>query len=1035
MWFGTADGLNRFDGNNFKVFRHDPGNPNSIGSNAISYLFEDRCNRLWIGTSKGLYYYDGVLGKFTCLTPFANKYIRAIQDDAHGRLWFVAEGELYRFPLKIIDSLESVQKAELAVRKGDPSGLNPLMYPADLFQKIKIEDQSPTAMTTDEHDGIWLGTTKGKLIQFTNGTDRAVYWESPLLTGNSIENISTAGAGKLLIGTSGNGLLQLDSHTGQFTGPLLKNEQGSSEIFVRDIIRYKEDEFWVATEGGLYRYRTSAAPGKSSKFEGHIKKVYGDPFSLSDNALYTLCKDREGGIWIGSYFGGINYLANRPITFEKYFPGMHHPSFVGNAIREITEDQYGNFWIGTEDAGLNKADFKTGKFKHILPGSAGQAAHTNIHGMLADGSRLYVGTFEHGMDVMDIPSGKFIRHYKAGGDNGLQSNFINAILKTREGKYLVCTARGLYYFNPGKGKFSLAPGLPVDEFYSAIAEDHTGKIWIGTHTRGVLYLDNGRWRRLKIMTSGEDRLQNTRILYIKEDMWGRLWIATEDGLMRVTGQNKVKIFDSHSGLPSNIVYALVPDSLNNMWLTTSKGMVKINGKDDKVIVYNTADGLLNNQFNYQSGFQDKAGYIYFGSVKGLVRFNPYTYAESNYKPPLFITDFHIFNQEIEVDSMHSPLKTSILRTQFLELTHKQSTFSFDFAALSYSSPANLEFAYKMDGLDQNWTYLQRNRRIYFTNLAAGNYKLRIKSTNSSGIWVPNERVLAIRILPPFWRSNLAYLFYGLFFISLVGGAVYYNNRRHRLQAQRRMTLYTLRKEKELYQSKVDFFTHIAHEIRTPLTLIKGPMDQILREKEHLPHLEGYIDLMQRNTNRLLDLTYELLDFRKIESDMIRLDLQLNEMNGWLLNFITPYKVAAEEKGIHFLYIPPAMPFEAAIDESALSKMVNNLLDNALKYAENIVMVGLYTNVDQTHFSIQIDNDGHLVPEELHEKIFDPFFRWNKKRQIKGSGIGLFVANSLAGLHGGTLGFKITEQRYNTFLLSLPLARRQEEANQLNNSIQ
>lgn len=1016
MWFGTSDGLNRFDGNTFKVFRHDPENPHSIGSNAITYLFQDRDGRLWIGTSKGLYYYDASSERFITLPFFTGKYIRAIQDDSLGRLWFVAEGDVYHFSLA---ALLPGKPIHLALAGQGDTAVPSSTSAAGMIRKVDLKGRRVTAISEQRSGTIWLGTQTGEIIDYQVPSGQLTFRSSGLMRGNSIEKILETGNGQLLIGTSAKGMLRLDTRTGRFTGPLLKGDQGGSEIFVRDIVKYQPDEYWVATEDGLYRYRTDVPAGQW--VQKHIKKIYGDPFSLSDNALYTLCKDREGGIWVGTYFGGLNYLANRPINFEKYFPGTVHPKFVGNAIREITQDKYGNFWIGTEDAGLNKANFKTGKFQHIETGPKGQAAHTNIHGMLADGSRLYVGTFEHGLDVMDIPSGAFIHHYRATDKaEGLHSNFINAIIKTRGNRIIICTARGLYYFYPSSGTFQLINALPEDEFYSAITEDQAGRIWVGTHTRGVYYLENGAWRRLAISFEGKDFLQSTRILYIKEDASRRLWIATEDGLCRVTDLKQVKMFGIHRGLPSNIVYCLVPDSLNNMWLTTSRGMAKINSQTDKVVVYNKADGLLNNQFNYQSGFQDAQGYIYFGSVKGLIRFNPYHYIESDYRPPLFFTGLQIFDQDVVVDSSNSPLHQSLEQTRNLTLSYKESTFSFDFAALSYSAPANLQFAYKMEGLDQDWTYLQSNRRIYFTNLAAGTYSLKIKSTNSSGLWVHNERDLKIHILPPFWKSDGAYLCYILALAFLIVSAVYYNNHKHKMRTQRRMALYKLTKEKELYQSKVDFFTHIAHEIRTPLTLIKGPMDKILEEKQQLPHLEGYIDLMQRNTNRLLDLTHELLDFRKIESDSMDLALQPIEMNGWLQHFIAPYQMAAEAKGIQFLFVAYRQSITANIDLGAMTKIVTNLLDNALKYADAVIMVGLCLTKDNQHFTIQIDNDGYLVPTEFHQKIFDPFFRWNRKKQVKGSGIGLFISNSLAALHGGTLQFRTTDDHYNTFLLTIKL---------------
>lgn len=1030
MWFGTADGLNRFDGNAFRVFRHDDNKPYSIGSNAIRYLFQDRQSRLWIGTGKGLYYYDQKNERFLCVKETRGKYIRSIQDDATGRLWFVASGRLYRFSMTNLARSLSSDSAFTGTENRTNVPAKPTIFLQPDIKSISLPEETGsnyTALTFSADGSIWLGTEKGAVWQYPPGKQGFRRYSSPVLKGSSVEKLVEPAAGKLWIGASKAGLVELNTNTGKFSGPLLLNQQGRSEIFVRDIMLYDQDEYWIATEDGLYRFKASGSDLQPQK-QQPIQKVPGDPYSLSDNSLYTLCKDKEGGVWLGSYFGGINYLPKRSINFEKYYPGSESPGFTGNVIREITKDKNGDFWIGTEDAGINKANFETGSFQNFQPGRPGQKLHTNIHGLFTEGARLYIGTFEQGMDVMDLNTNQIIEQYKAGsGPYDLKSNYINAITKTSTGQYYVCTAKGLYRFFPKKGQFELVGELPAGDFYSAINEDQNGRLWIGTHNHGVYYLENGKWRQLHIKLKGNDRLKSVRILYIEDDQAGRQWIATENGLYRVDTSGKVKIFNDHNGLPGNIVYALVSDSLDNMWLTTSMGLARINHETDLVKTFNQADGLLNNQFNNQSVYRDQDGFIYFGSVKGLIRFNPYYWKKSDYCPPLFFTGLQVFNQEMPVDSLNSPLKKSMLMTDELELSYKQATFSLDFAALSYHSPSNLEFAYKVEGLDPDWTYVKGNRRIYFTNLKAGNYTLKIKSTNSSGVWVPNERVLAIRIMPPFWKSNTAYILYWMALALFVCGGLYYNGRRHRLKAQRRMEIFKLNKEKELYQSKVDFFTHIAHEIRTPLTLIKGPMDKILSEKDQLPHLEGYIDLMQRNTNRLLDLTHELLDFRKIETSMMVLNLKETEVGEWLNRQIASYQLSAEGKGIHFLYIPPMQPIVAKIDETAVAKMVHNLLSNALKYAEAVIMVRLYSLSGQTSFTIQIENDGYLVPIDFHQKIFDPFFRWNRKRQVKGSGIGLSVADTLAKLHGGTLSFSITEEKYNTFKLVLPLDANQSSS--------
>ncbi|WP_197492254.1 ligand-binding sensor domain-containing protein [Arachidicoccus ginsenosidimutans] len=1012
LWFGTSDGLNRFDGNVFKIFRPNAHTPFSIGSQAITCLFQDRQQRLWVGTAKGLYLYDARYERFIGLPFTKGKYIRTVHDDALGRLWFADAGNLFRISLPSLYS-----------PLGEAFALN--YFPDKSVHTVSLDGQySITCFAEAKNHDIWMGTEQGSLLVLHPGSDKIISYSFPALKKNAVETLLATDDNRLLIGCSRAGLLcmNLQSHT--ITDSFLKSKKDGDEIFVRNILHYRDNEYWIATEAGLFTIVLNKDTVPSITVKSHLQKNYTNPFALSDNALYTLCKDKEGGVWIGSYFGGINYLPYRTFRFERFFPQSRRASFTGNVVREIAGDSLGNFWIGTEDAGLNKINFSTMQFKHILVKQPDGASHSNIHGLLVDGAKIYAGTFNHGMDVLDI-SGKLLHNYQAGAaSNQLKSNFINAIWKTKSGKILVCTSVGLYYFYPQSGTFENIKELPLEEFYSAITEDHAGNVWIGTHTRGVYFLENGSWQRLSVYAHSNKKmnlLRTTRILYLKEDKANRMWIATENGLFRITNKKTVKIFNDENGLPSNIIYALMPDSLNNMWLSTSNGLVKINASNDNIRVYDKNDGLLSNQFNYQSVYLDNEGLMYFGSVKGLIRFNPYQANPSHYTPPLYFTDLHTYNRQTSAGSSNLGQNKSLLFAKQVTLNHLQSTFSLNFAALSYSAPTHLQFSYKIDEVRPDWTTIQNNTPgIYFTDLAPGSYTLRIRSTNSSGNWVNNEKVLSVKILPPFWKSGLAYVIYAIVLCLLIGTAILMYTRYHSHKNQREVALYKLQHEKELYRSKIDFFTHIAHEIRTPLTLIKGPVDKILESKKHFPHLESYLDLMERNTKRLLVLTQDLLDFRKIETDMIKLELTPLEISQWLNSFVEPYQLVAEQKHISLIYQKPAEDIFAAVDETALAKIINNLLDNALKYAESIIIISLSLMPDNKAFVVQIDNDGLLIPPEFHKKIFEPFFRWNKKRQVKGSGIGLSVSHSLTQMHGGTLIYSNAEEKYNRFQLILPL---------------
>ncbi len=414
-----------------------------------------------------------------------------------------------------------------------------------------------------------------------------------------------------------------------------------------------------------------------------------------------------------------------------------------------------------------------------------------------------------------------------------------------------------------------------------------------------------------------------------------------------------------------------------------------------------------------------AGNIYFGSVKGLISFNPATFSDDTVIPAVYITGFQVHAKELPIQS-HSPLQQSIIVTSSLSLTYEQSSFSIDFAALHFTAPEMTEYAYKMEGLDEEWTYLKTNRKAYFTNLAAGNYVFKVKAANSSGIWSSKETTLAIKILPPFWATSWAYAFYIMAAAALLYFLVRQYHKRIEEKNRQKIELLHYEKEKEIYETKLQFFTNIAHEIRTPLTLIKGPVDNIFDQIAELPQIEKDLTIMRRNTDRLIDLTNQLLDFRKTE--IKGFSLQFTEVNiqELLQDHYNSFSALAKQRKLYFTLHLPSVPVMANADVDALSKIWSNLLSNAIKYAEKEVTVRLELQAEKEEFVLHVSNDGYIIPANMKEKIFEPFFRLKATEKQRGTGIGLALARSLTQLHKGKLYVKRTTTTLNEFILELPL---------------
>lgn len=994
LWFGTKDGLNRFDGYSFKVFRNNPSDTASLGSNFIHSMCEDDKGVLWVGTEKGLYRYNAITESFSLARPTARLPINEVTADKNGNLWFNVGFTLHYYH--------------------HSSGTMTFFDPATSFESTGICVTPDGTVWATSPNG-WLhryqrqNNSFEKFDLFAHSKPNGVRW---------IETIKSTTDGTILVGTASVGLKIFDTKKLIYTDTNLQQPKGT-DLFVRSFLQTGPDEFWVGAESGIYIYNR-----KSNKTV-HLTKKYNDPFSLSDNAVYTFCRDKEGGIWSGTYFGGLNYYPTPHTPFRKFFPKPGENSLSGNVVREMQKDSEGNLWIGTEDAGLNKLEAKTGRFIHFGPdGSRSSLSYTNIHGLLLTGNELWLGTFEHGLDVMNIKTGKIVRHYGKGPGSALQSDFIFTVYQSPAGEILIGTTIGIYRYNKASDAFEVLPDLPLYNWYTSILKDATGNLWTGTYGDGVHYRDakTGKTKNFRYIVADNHSISSDRVNNIYQDKKGQLWFATENGLCRwnPSAQNFTR-FGTRDGFPSNFILSLLEDEGGQLWISTTKGLVCFQPSTKKAQVYTTANGLLSDQFNFSAAFKDETGQMYFGSAKGLVSFHPKEFNQNNFTAPVYITGFQVNNKDIVVASKGSPLKKAITFTNAITLTHDQATFSIDFAALSYTAPGMVEYSYLMEGLSPDWTYLKTNRKVYFTELKPGKYTFRVKATNSSGIWNGEERRLTITVSPPWWKSWWAYSLYGLMSFIIVLLLFRNYHRRMKERERRNMELLQIAKEKELYEAKMEFFTNVAHEIRTPLTLIKGPLEKVIRLAGGVPEIKTSLKIMDRNTARLMELTNQLLDFRKTEITGVRLSFVETNISELLEEVHQGFATLAEQKAVRFTLCLPPSSVHAFVDAEAFTKIIYNLCSNAVKYAADFAAVDLLQpGLDAHTFVIQVKNDGYVIPESLAEKIFEPFYRIKETDKQKGTGIGLALSRSLAQLHNGTLVLEKPDGNLNIFTLALPI---------------
>lgn len=988
MWFGTRDGLNRFDGYAFKIFRKDPSDPKTLGNDHINCILQDENELIWVGTQNGLYKYNPVDQSFEHVAVTAEKWVRSIYQDAHGILW-----------LSLKDTLTSYDPVTSALTR---------------YGQFRS-----TSVCSDQNGTLWVATMDGYLKKFNRAdhsfTSFDLFSRSPRPNSRMIEKVYSTGQGTLLVGTLAGGIKLFDIKTGDYKDIVIYN-QDKTAMYAKNFMQYSEYEYWTGTEIGIVIYDL-----RTGKFSS-LSMQYNNLYSLSDNAIHTLCKDKEGGVWVGTRFGGISYYPYPYTPFKKYYSesGVTH-SISGNGVHEICPDGKGNLWIGTEDAGLNKMNITTGEVKQFQPdGKPGSISYSNIHGLVVDNNELWIGTYMFGIDKMDLRTGKVIKHYKA-GKNSFNSNFIVHLYKTRNNDILAGTWDGLFKYNRQTDDFSLVPGFGFQT--QNITEDKNGLLWICTLGNGVFTMDQatGRIDTFRNNPANTNSLPHNWVNGQLIDSENNLWFATESGLCKYYPAKKIfRTYTTKNGLPSNFIFKILEDKLGNLWVTTTKGLVRFNPLSESCTVYTTVNGLLSDQFNWNSAYKDSDGTMYFGSVKGMISFHPDHFAINNNTPPVYITGIQVYNQEIPIQEEESPLKKSVTYTDEITLKHDQATISIDFAALSYTSPEMNEYAYKMEGLDKEWTLLKTNRKAYFTELPPGNYTFKVKASNGSGVWNNKAAELEITILTPIWASAWAYLLYTLAGVALLCLFVYNYHSRVTQKNKRRLEDLEHKKEQELYKNKIEFFLNVAHEIRTPLTLIQGPMEEIMNYADEFPGIKNNLRIMERNTNRLINIANQILDFRETEVKEFSLHFEKINIAEILQDIHTSFKPLAEQHNLRYFLDLRVKEFLIDADSDSIQKILGNLYSNAVKYAAKKVFVKFVSLEEENKFRIEISNDGHLIPYELKDKIFEPFFRIKETSTQKGTGIGLAISRTLAVLHDGKIELKEPADNLNTFVLELQI---------------
>lgn len=612
-------------------------------------------------------------------------------------------------------------------------------------------------------------------------------------------------------------------------------------------------------------------------------------------------------------------------------------------------------------------------------------------------------------------------------ENELNDNNIYSMCRTSSGELYIGTTTGLNQYNYQSDNFTRIHKMD-GIFIFSILEDSKGNIWFATYNSGI-FKYNPRDKSWKNYVSSPDNphgLPYNKVISIYEDSKQRLWFSIlGHGFCSLNEDTETFIsYDSSQGLANDVIYKIIEEKDDILWLTSNKGLIRFDLSTKKSTIYTDSNGLLTNQFNYCSGIKSKDETIYFGCINGFIAFKPDLFTENTGFPPVAITDFLLFNKSADIGSTDSPLAQSVTYTQNIELKYNQNSFSFRFAALGYASPEENCLSYTLKGFDKEWYYTSKSATATYTNLKPGTYTFCVKAANGKGEWNDEYREIQIHIAPPFWKTVWAYIIYVILAIIITSYTLYRFRKQITDKHKRQLEVLESEKEKEIYHAKIDFFTNIAHEIRTPLTLIKGPLENILKKEEINTHsLKDNLSIMERNTMRLLDLTNQLLDFRKTEAQGFQLNFMICDISQLIKDTYIRFDPAAKQNDLTFKIGLPEQNFNATVDKEALTKILSNLFNNAVKYAKSYIHVSLHAPTDEQNdfFSITVSNDGLPIPVEMKEKIFEPFVQIKNvsNGQTKtGTGIGLPLARSLTELHRGKLYLKDSDDI--CFCIELPI---------------
>ena len=1014
IWFGTRDGLNKYDGFKFVSYRHNSEDKNSLSHSWVTAIYEDNNGTLWVGTKNGLNKYNAQKDNFmhfkhnSSENSISDNEIWDIIQPTSSHIWVATNKGISLINTKN-DSIKSLSK----------------------HQKIRSLLKTRTG-------NVWITTTEA-IYFYTrkNQTFKKYPYPEKNSTDAHINNAPTlflSSKNELWLGYS-KGLAKLNQQTHIFEKFKLEN-QFPIQVSVRSICEDFKGDLWIGTYKGLHILNPS---GTVLKTVLHNKN---NPKSLSQNSIYKIIQDSRGDMWIGTWAGGINFFDRSYDNFKQLSSGSQKNMLNYKVISAIIEGDNNTFWLGTEGGGINVYDRSKGTFSYFLHdlNNPQSISSNNVKSMLKDHlGNYWIGTHDGGINFLNPHHKPYsFKHLNQKIDSSTfvsDCRILTLLEDVNHHIWIGTLTNGLLHYNPRTKTFKKIE----NKFKSitSIVQSSDPSILLIGGTKGVEKININNLKIVPIpLFSNKIAQENTfSVNCIYEDKNKNYWIGTEGkGLYFYDIITKnIRKYGISQGLPNEVIYAIVPDDNNHIWISTNNGISRLNLFTKKISNFDESDGLQSNEFNYGAYLKTSAGELMFGGTNGLNYFIPAKIIENTFIPSVDIFSLKVSNKDFLkiTDSIKS-----------ISLTYDQNDFSFDFTALSYSQSNKNNFAYKLVGFDPDWNYIGNKKTATYTNLDEGSYEFRVKASNNNGLWNEKGASVKIQIAPAPWKTWWAYLIYILIILTILYVGRFLMLTRIRERNELKQEKRDKERLEEVNKLKLRLFTNISHDFRTPLTLITGPVEQLLKIKQQDPNAKRNLETIQRNTNILLQLINELLDFRKSESGKLSLYATYNDIVPFTENIKLSFEELALQRNISYTFTHSLPELKVWFDKVKFKKILFNLLSNAFKFTPDNNQIAIHISPLKSdkyaadgYVKIDVINYGKIIPDTHIKFVFDRFFQIDQQNSQTGTGIGLSLTKSLVALHKGTITVTSDEKDGTCFSIIYPLGKHHLNSDQYANTIE